>query len=222
MPNMKLPLNQGLSGEVKLKWLTQSHDAPEGTVRCRNCAMAGFRFRSRHFCPLKLASELDGERAEAISVMVEGFANSWFGTYLEPTAQDVLKQYQSGPLDDIEFRLGCFFSYDGHDLLQQLRKLQRDWDQRGILHEDPDDELPLAMTVRDCTLFLRIPKNDWEPIVARLGDLDIKSITKIPEWRRKEKLLVEGGWYTDEAGSEENCLLRPYRPDHRGLRSAKT
>ncbi|KAI9828267.1 MAG: Inositol-pentakisphosphate 2-kinase [Phylliscum demangeonii] len=118
-----------------------------------------------------------------------------------------------------------------HPLLQRLRQLQQTLDPLGILrlvdschlHSDSDSDshshsqlgppspapsLPdaflLAMTLRDCTFFIRARVQTgatgvtvaWE---ARLGDLDLKSphAGKGAYWRALEDGLLRGGWYLD-------------------------
>ena len=83
-------------------------------------------------------------------------------------------------------------------LLCRLRDVQLQLDQVGVLQGDASDEnLRAAMTLRDCTVFVRFPDdgND-DKIEARLGDLDVKSPAKIDHWRDTEQRLIRGGWYT--------------------------
>lgn len=69
--------------------------------------------------------------------------------------------------------------------------------------------LQLAMTLRDCSCFVRIPADgdgggDGE-VEARLGDLDRKNgEEKLGYWREMERGLVEGGFY---GGDGMGCLL---------------
>lgn len=56
------------------------------------------------------------------------------------------------------------------------------------------------MTLRDCSLFVRIPYDESIPIEAKLGDLDFKSSDKLHDWYNKEQMLVHGGWYTTIKG----------------------
>jgi len=55
----------------------------------------------------------------------------------------------------------------------------------GVLQGDAlDDNLRAAMTLRDCTVFVRFPDNgNNEKIEARLGDLDVKSVEKMSYWK---------------------------------------
>jgi len=58
----------------------------------------------------------------------------------------------------------------------------------------------MAMTLRDCTLFMKIPRDGEGEIGMRLGDLDLKSASKIPYWKSLERQLIDEGWY---AGTEK-------------------
>jgi inositol-pentakisphosphate 2-kinase len=82
----------------------------------------------------------------------------------------------------------------------------------GVLTYDPSNELLLvAMTLRDCTLFLRLPEDEADDaqIEARLGDLDVKSPDKAPYWKQTEQELIDGGFYQGRAGLPLNCSLAP-------------
>ncbi|KAL9086299.1 MAG: hypothetical protein Q9165_007214 [Trypethelium subeluteriae] len=211
MPNMKISLDIGLSGEFKPKWLRQSHDAPVEATRCRTCAMTASRGKDLSFCPLKLASEEEGERADAISGIVQELNKRWARNPWDPTL-DLLKRHRLP--DDIQSRLENFFSHEGRGLILRLEQLQTEWDTTGLPVGDPDPnfakvdpDYPLAMTLRDCTIFLKIPKTAGEPIEARLGDLDMKSPQKFLQWYRKEQELVNGGWYTMRDVFRKHCLL---------------
>ena len=212
MPNMKMPLNRGLSGDFKLKWLTQSRDAPANAIRCRTCALSASRGKIGYFCPLQLTSDSEEERTEALSSIIDGFAENWTDTPWDP-ARRLIDRY--APENNVQSRLTAFFSNEGRRLILKLKELQSECDRTGVLGEDTDARLSLAMTLRDCTLFLKVPKDGHEPIEARLGDLDIKSKNKIPEWRKKEKELREGDWYTKVTPFHENCLISKRHTEHR-------
>jgi inositol-pentakisphosphate 2-kinase len=69
------------------------------------------------------------------------------------------------------------------------------------------------MTLRDCSVYVRFPakeKDDEKMVEARLGDLDVKSAEKGGAWKRQERELIEGGWYTGsevEKRREITCAL---------------
>jgi inositol-pentakisphosphate 2-kinase len=93
-------------------------------------------------------------------------------------------------------------------LLRRVRDLQMAADPAGILNvgmgmgsgdrerqQQMEANLQIAMTLRDVTLFLLVPRDETRQLVARLGDLDLKSTAKMEEWVRIERELVEEGWY---------------------------
>lgn len=51
------------------------------------------------------------------------------------------------------------------------------------------------MTLRDCSVYVRLPLDENEEIEARIGDLDVKSPDKGEKWKEQERELIEGGWY---------------------------
>ena len=199
--------------ELKPKWLAQSPSAPRGARRCRTCALRAMRASRTKaedegrgapgvgvdggFCPLDLVSG-DGEK---VSSLVRRLL----------AGQGVRGDVEAG----LERRLAGFLSKSA--LLRKLRELQQTLDSVGVLAPTLDVErLTLAMTLRDCSLFLRVSNmghfrvsgTDWAKIPiegeieARLGDLDPKSPTKIDHWKALEQQLIDSGWYTaaDETG----------------------
>lgn len=93
-----------------------------------------------------------------------------------------------------------------------MRYLQAQLDAKGVLGHsscpDCDHRLRLAMTLRDCSLFIRIPWADPNaPIEAKLGDLDFKSHGKMGDWLEKEEGLLHGGWYMDLKSGMQQCWI---------------
>ena len=174
------PLKEDVNLQLKPKWLAQSPNAPPGAKRCRTCALrasrasAGVRTAtdSQSICPLGLISDDEAVRAKAV---------------------------QSTTQDDL---LRNFLMHDAQALLRQLRYWQTELDKYGVLNVSNDDgisDLCKAMTLRDCTLYVRGSDNDIE---ARLADLDLKRPQKLSSWRKIEQHLIEGGWYTN---TESQC-----------------
>lgn len=92
-------------------------------------------------------------------------------------------------------------------LLHRLRDIQESLDQQGVLDADVEDtNILVAMTLRDCTVFVRFPedasRDEWD-IEARIGDLDLKSKGKEQYWKSVETSLIEEGWYEGKEGKEE-------------------
>ncbi|KAH8805545.1 inositol-pentakisphosphate 2-kinase [Xylogone sp. PMI_703] len=180
--------------EFKPKWLLQSPTAPQDSKRCRTCArIARLNALNAHknlppystFCPFDLLSKdpktLDKVTRQLLPTSASPKQIFWVTRWLRTNT-----------------------------LLPKLRRLQAELDPKGVLEDPEDDKLRIAMTLRDCTVYLRFrPKgvksengceNDEDPEVdARLGDLDLKSSAKVSYWTKMERDLIEEGWYT---GSE--------------------
>ncbi|KAH6668961.1 inositol-pentakisphosphate 2-kinase [Halenospora varia] len=194
-----------LSEEVtqfKPKWLLPSPSAPPGSVRCRQCARVarlGAEMAKQdppitpnRFCPLDLVSEYSRD-VELVASQMER----------SPAKAARLQRW-----------------LETNTVLPRLRDMQRKFDPEGIFKSDPTtEEFRLAMTLRDCTLFLRMPglDEDDDKIEARLGDLDVKSPAKADYWRRCEQELIDEGWYTGAEKEEDRqpltCSLSPDRWD---------
>lgn len=97
----------------------------------------------------------------------------------------------------------------------------------GPLDNDPANvDFLVAMTLRDCTLFLHVPEENEgnEILEARLGDLDVKSPDKAAYWKTTEQELIEKAFYQQIGYSPDfspNCVLSPDR-DHLVSKSAPT
>jgi inositol-pentakisphosphate 2-kinase len=188
--------------EFKPKWLAQSPSAPKNAVRCRQCA----RFArtnadlarkgdplQKSWCPLDL--------------------NIHDGLQLAKTIWTPERFEEMFP------RFSSWLS--GSTLLPRLRQLQMELDPVGVLENDKNDEqFRAAMTLRDCTVFVRFPENakdDQYGIEARIGDLDLKSPDKAQYWKDTENALIEEGWYTGAEKEEDRqpltCQLSPKLED---------
>ncbi|CAK3882056.1 inositol-pentakisphosphate 2-kinase [Lecanosticta acicola] len=176
--------------QIKPKWLAQSPTAPPNARRCRTCALRAHRASQRirtatdaqETCPLDLINPNLEQRREAIHAL---------------TTDRRLREYL---LDQCQ------------TLLQQLRSCQIAFDKCGVLKTSDAgsiSSLCKAMTLRDCTLFL---KRSGNAIEARLGDLDLKQPEKLAKWEKVESTLLDEGWYlnseADESWTrEEICAL---------------
>ncbi|KUJ07151.1 uncharacterized protein LY89DRAFT_743147 [Mollisia scopiformis] len=171
--------------EFKPKWLSQSPSAPKDSVRCRNCAVTARRNQERHtanppekllegFCPLDLVSRSTDDVLYVASVLLRPKTN--FAS-VERLAKWIYN----------------------NSLLVRLRDAQVYLDKKGPMKANPSNEdYRVAMTLRDCTLYIRLPNNkedDETGIEARLGDLDVKSAAKGPYWKETERQLINEGWY---------------------------
>ena len=105
-------------------------------------------------------------------------------------------------------------------MLQHLANYQRSLDRAGILKADPSDEdFLVAMTLRDCSVFVRFPEVVNEASEARIGDLDLKSIRKWEYWKDIERTLIDQRWYVGLEMSEQwqpiECHVSPNRRNRR-------
>ncbi|KAJ6781378.1 hypothetical protein PWT90_04324 [Aphanocladium album] len=196
--------------EFKPKWLSQSRSAPAGAVRCRQCALelqrtltrppppscgksssssssssggGGGKFApERKPCPLALVDE---DAPPAVSSPFR-IAPALAGTPDRDHLRTLLRRIIRDPL------------------LDDLRAQQEALDATGPLCASADDDnFGIAMTIRDCTCFALIPKDNagaaTEDVKIRLGDLDWKDPeAKIHHWRGTEQALIDGGFYTAE------------------------
>lgn len=189
-----------LALEFKPKWLVQSPNAPMDAIRCRNCALRAARSHgtsSRNsstdtpeklfMCPLDLVTKTAGR---TIPALLDG-------------------RTITAPLRD---RLRDFL--ETGSVLVRLRELQKELDPYGVLslgHNDQYQDVLKAMSLRDCTLYIRIPTDIAEPIEGRLGDLDLKvGNEKMRYWTSLEQSLNEGGWYQGhawQASTSTGCRL---------------
>ena len=138
--------------EFKPKWLVQSPSAPANAVRCRTCALRHLRRSQDHktstigaksdFCPLGLVSKekaLVGKSVERI-------------TGLDPNVKVM-------SADDETMRRHLIDHIYLNPLLGHLSEMQRNWDPFGVMNSDDfmlTHALSVAMTLRDCTLFLKV------------------------------------------------------------------
>jgi inositol-pentakisphosphate 2-kinase len=169
--------------EIKPKWLLQSPNAPSNAKRCRTCALRAQRATQgkrtatdeQSSCPLDLVSERKEDRQRAARKATR------------------------------ETKLADFLADGAQPLFAILRDQQKFLDPRGVLRvsgaEDIYD-LCRAMTLRDCTLFVRAGEDGIE---ARLGDLDFKQPEKLKRWKEVERQLIDDGWYVNTEAESMWC-----------------
>jgi inositol-pentakisphosphate 2-kinase len=213
--------------EFKPKWLKQSPKAPESSRRCRTCAWQAFNGvdPSKRYCPLALSQSDGTSKAFQVDRMLRQ-----------------VPDYER--LEDkkgIKDAIVTYLSQDGASLLQLLGRLQSQLDPRGILHWVPLqtenslqvedtvqksiishtedlEKLSKAMTLRDCTLFVRLvrSKDSTYLVTGSLGDLDPKTPTreKVLKWAKDDYALLTGGFYAgtnspaNDAEQIEICFLQ--------------
>lgn len=200
--------------EIKPKWLHQSPRAPPGADQCRNCAREVWRNRKDAtrkpiFCPLNLvkAADFKGEAGVVEGIAAElrrCFGDKAGGGMSEAEAWNVARW-----LGDSK-------------LFLRLRRIQ--WENDHAADVDGgdgggnDEAYSLAMTLRDCSLFVLVPVAPGaEPgeVVAKLGDTDMKNFAVKKEyWVRMEREFHESGvyWNTEPLSlSLTACQLPFYR-----------
>ena len=214
LPDMSHVPGESITLEVKPKWLLQSPNAPRNAVRCRTCALqvAMPKDRETYVCPLRLVNGNARDiRSWALNSVVQSFRNIGNASTSLPT-ESVVSAIVDGLLDYLT-------NGEGRTLLRYLRFLQRELDAQGVLLRDQmypkelfDHNLRLAMTLRDCSLFVRIPYNARgavaaSQIVSKLGDLDFKSAEKMDDWKAKELSLQADGMYTKLVKDDLGCWM---------------
>ncbi|KAJ6096676.1 Inositol-pentakisphosphate 2-kinase [Penicillium sp. IBT 16267x] len=179
--------------ELKPKWLMQSPSAPPMARRCRTCALREMKNHDarssgskeqRSFCPLDLVS----------------------GCF-----EDVLRATTFIKGCNDRARLARILYHN--PVLHTLRAQQTSLAQVGLLGPPALSQKPsLDMTLRDCTMFIKIPHDDKSPVEIRLGDLDLKTGSggKSTYWRKIELQLLDGGWYSGSNSSQDpsECALQ--------------
>ncbi|PYI15390.1 inositol-pentakisphosphate 2-kinase [Aspergillus violaceofuscus CBS 115571] len=179
--------------ELKPKWLAQSPSAPANSRRCRTCALREMKNHKAHkigkseepsFCPLDLVSDR--------------FENVLRAARFVKGCKDQAR------LAKVLYR---------NSTLQRLLAHQKSMCDVG-LHGPPvtSVESSLGMTLRDCTMFIRIPKDETSRVEIRLGDLDLKTGAggKAKYWLDLEHRLNDEGWYVGARSSvsENECALQ--------------
>lgn len=200
--------------EFKPKWLLQSPSAPSRAYKCRTCALRqrrqALKIKTAHiskqpsgppgYCPLDIVSH-DTEDIKRAAWRI-----------LFPKAADASRAIS--PADDVLWERFLRFLKET-DILKILRNAQRSFDGsdalfRDGLGEDCSRKLRMAYTLRDCSIFVLIPEDKNKGIVAKVGDLDLKSEAKIGKWREMERELIHEGWYvnTDSMGCALETLKK--------------
>lgn len=169
--------------EFKPKWLAQSPIAPPDAKRCRTCAREAFRNSqklaqgkalSTPLCPLGLVHD----NPMVVMDTIKRLAPEW-------TARD-------------QKRLADAFDRTG--ILKKLRELQTMGDPDKALLDNPSDpDFGLAMTLRDCSCYVRMPDDVDSDVKIKLADVDKKNWEeKQTYWQESHWNLVNNGWYMGE------------------------
>lgn len=211
LPNMSPTPGSSITLEIKPKWLLQSPTAPANAVRCRTCALQVVKPKdlSTYICPLHFS---DGNR-RAIYPWIFLRVQEQLIEHSEMSNEVLLKQ-ATMIAEDVTTYLT---EGDGRTLLKHLQFLQRTLDPHGVLRRkdiEPKElferNLRLAMTLRDCSMYIRVSYSSNElastKIECKLGDLDFKSADKMDDWEDKERTLLGDEAYTRKTKDELNCF----------------
>ncbi|KAK9236035.1 inositol-pentakisphosphate 2-kinase [Lipomyces kononenkoae] len=142
--------------DFKPKWLTQSRDAPQNWRYCRTCALRRYRAKDKPeygFCPFDLVS---GSRQR-----VEKSVRALLPKQLDITSGMVLT------LERVRTIVTEFIMHT--DVFRALAQIQRNMDKHGVMdasHSEEPMNFLTAMTVRDCTAFVRIIYSEFDEITA--------------------------------------------------------
>lgn len=191
--------------EFKPKWLADSPNPGRlNRKRCRTCALRAMRNAAKakkfskapvpaSFCPLSLTST-----GPALAGSIDHFLAD-NGVHDHP-----LWVLHGNAL--LERLIRDFTSGTSAALLSKLQRLEKELDVHGCLaftesqvSWDPRvlEDLALAMTLRDCTIFARLTWDQSGPLEVKVADLDRKDVeTRLERWCSTERDLLDGGWYT--------------------------
>jgi Inositol-pentakisphosphate 2-kinase len=114
-----------------------------------------------------------------------------------------------------------FQTLEARILFDRLKTLQQKYDPKGPMHAMPySEDLSLAMTLRDCTIFLRATPPSQPAETDRIPDAEWKVTTKLADFDRKQVATKWKYWKDTEASLQEwYCRRRQpgeIGPDHIG------
>ncbi|KAK4169479.1 hypothetical protein QBC43DRAFT_307815 [Cladorrhinum sp. PSN259] len=198
--------------EFKPKWLAQSPNAPSKSLRCRTCAREALRSHTKGKsknvpCPLDLIVCNDNNtnnNNKNSSIAPASYSIEEMNKALTALLTSLLRTSSPSPAnsnpENPDPRLTQWLQKN--TLLPSLLNAQVLNDTTGPLDPSSDPEkLALAMTLRDCSVYLRIPPSSSDddlkqPVEAKLGDMDKKDVErKLSYWRELEMELIRGGYY---------------------------
>lgn len=178
-------------------------------TRCRNCARKAHQRHTKH-----KKTVTDDARAAKILCPLAFLAAATDPSSLSAILDHLAPQSPLAPAPEREqqqrARLADWLRTN--TLFPRLRAAQLASDRGGPLAvaEAHDPRFQLAMTVRDCACFVRVPADPSAPVEAKLADLDKKNwAAKLGYWRATERALIEGGYYEEreEPRQETDCRL---------------
>lgn len=173
--------------EFKPKWLVQSPSAPTAARRCRTCALREMRMEDQRltgqdlrgrghadFCPLDLLSPDD----DVLNAIIKSLSAT----------------------NESAHRSASMFKKRVQPLFLRLRDLQAAYNNVSLdeFLNGSDQDFSVAMTLRDCSVFIKSSRAGGDFDQVRLADLDLKSNAggKVEKWAHTERRLITEGWYT--------------------------
>lgn len=226
--------------EIKPKWLHQSPRAPEHAEQCRNCAREVQRnlknkTRKPVFCPLNLVKVTDfprnqnvkGDLRQHLSLTLAESENlhTWMaGSQLLRRLRAKQWELDHSPTKVVPppaSSAGAISEATSATTVTQSSGAEEDAEEA-----DNVARYCLAMTLRDCSLFLKIPRRPGatkDEVVAKLADLDKKNYdTKHEYWEGMENDLLTQNLYSKSgadgvSGELTDCQLPFYKANFKNL-----
>ncbi|KAK3995991.1 hypothetical protein QBC44DRAFT_318905 [Cladorrhinum sp. PSN332] len=215
--DMRAKSPTSLAIEFKPKWLAQSPNAPPKAARCRTCAREALRSHKKGGklknipCPLHYVACNDNDSDTSSPPSKSRSLTTLLTSLLPPSSSS---SSSTTTTSDPHSHLTNWFRTNS--LLPALRQAQLSNDTTGPLDpKNNPEKLALAMTLRDCSVFLRIPISD-DPkaqVEAKLADLDKKDIgRKLEYWRELETDMIQGGYYEGKETPRQktNCFFESF------------
>ena len=138
-----------VSLEFKPKWLVQSPTAPAGSKRCRSCALRAMK---------KAGSTNQPETSNAGSCPLNLMSSD--RTKIKLFVDYVMESNSKQASQEVQRRLIDFLYRN--TLLERVKRLQLDLDPHGVFKANlKSSDFLAAMTLRDCSLFLRVSCHVW-------------------------------------------------------------
>jgi inositol-pentakisphosphate 2-kinase len=219
LQDMRAKHSNAFSFEFKPKWLQQSPCAPTNARRCRTCAMQAMRgiAADKRYCPLALVSgdPTIVKRQMEHFMQKKGLPLGWDWDRV----LDAVTAYFCDPARGLGamWRLANLqYSRDWYGVLRRVEiegQVPESYERIAAdalkkFHKSIGEQLVKAMTLRDCTMFVRLEEQGLHEgavafkIEAKLVDLDCKSVDvkRLLKWKLDEYELIRDGYYM---GTEE-------------------
>ncbi|KAK3333814.1 inositol pentakisphosphate 2-kinase-like protein [Cercophora scortea] len=212
--------------EFKPKWLAQSPNAPATAQRCRNCAREASRRAIIHHTTHHTHTHAHKPKPKSKPILcpLDFLACQDSPAALDRVVNHVVSHLSLPASSHQHTRLVSWLQTN--ELLSRLRDAQTANDAHGPLKASAHDpRFQLAMTLRDCTCFVRIPAQADRPVEAKFADLDKKNWeAKLGYWQATEtQLIVEGYYHGEEKPRQRtNCRLEGRAMDDGGGRRLRT